>query len=200
MALKNRIVVPNWKQIAILEGRGFHVDVGAFSTPIVGGGNGTVLDQDQPEAGISVPTGTTIIPIRVHVQCQTPLLATDADESEILIAWDQAAAIDAGTSTTETALKMHDGSSVTSRCTCYSAFTGNCTNPTLSVELARAVVTGDMNGTPANALWGKLDLLYAPEAVPLIVGPASLIVYWGGTVGTSGFAQIEWLEYYTADI
>jgi len=185
---------------AILEGRGYHMDIGAFSTPIVGGGAGTVIDQDQPEGAISVPSGTTIIPLRVAVQCQTPLLATDADESEIVVAWDQAAAIDAGTSTTETALKMHGGSSVDSDCTCYSAFTGNCTNPTLSVELARKVKTGDMNGTPANALWGELDLVYEPETPPIIVGPASLIVYFGGTVATSGFAQIEWLEFATADI
>lgn len=198
--LRTLFAHPNWKMQALLEGRGFHVDVGAFSTPIVGGGNGTIVDQDQPEGSISVPSGTTIIPIRISVQCQTPLLATDADESEILIAWDQAAAIDAGTSTSETALKMHDGSGVTSLCTCYGAHTANCTNPTLSVELARKVVTGDMNGTPANALWGVLDLVYEPAVPPIIVGPASLIVYWGGTVATSGFAQIEWLEFLTADL
>ncbi len=199
--LASLIVHPNWKLKALLEGRGYHVDVGAFSTPIVGGGNGTIIDQDQPECGISVPSGTTIIPIRISVQCQTPLLATDADESEIVIAWDQAAAIDAGTSTAETALKMNDNSSVASLCTCYSAYTGNCTNPTLSVELARAVATGDINGTtPANALWGKLDLLYEPLLPPLIVGPASLIVYFGGTVATSGFAQVEWLEFLTGDL
>lgn len=190
----------NWKQKAIFQGRGFHVDVGAFSTPIVGGGNGTVLDQDQPECGISVPTGTAIIPIRIHVQALTPLLATDADESEILIAWDQAAAIDAGTSTAETALQLNDNSGVTSRCTCYSAYTGNCTNPTLSVELARSIIVGDMNGTPANALWTKNELLYVPDPAPIIVGPASLIIYWGGTVATSGFAQVEWLEYLTGDL
>jgi len=190
----------NWKQKAVLQGRGFHVDVGAFSTPIVGGGNGTVIDQDQPECGISVPSGTTIIPIRVHVQTLTPLLATDADESEILLAWDQVAAIDAGTSTAETALKMHYGSSVDTRCTCYSAFTGNCTNPTLSVELARSIVVGDVNGTAANALWTKNELLYIANPAPIIVGPASLIIYWGGTVATSGFAQVEWLEYYTAEV
>jgi hypothetical protein len=59
---------------------------------------------------------------------------------------------------------------------------------------------GDMNGTPANALWGKLDLVYEPETPPMIVGPASLIVYWGGTVATIGFGQIEWLEFDTADL
>jgi len=190
----------NWKQKAVLQGRGFHVDVGAFSTPITGGGDGTVLDQDEPECGISVPTGTAIIPIRIHVQAVTPLLAADNDESEILIAWDQAAAIDAGTSTSETALRMHDGSSVSSRCTCYSAYTAACTNPTLSVELARSIILGDVNGTAANALWTKNELLYIPDPAPIIVGPASLIIYWGGTVATSGFAQVEWLEYYTSEI
>jgi hypothetical protein len=127
-------------------------------------------------------------------------MATDADESEILIAWDQAAAIDAGTSTSETALKMHDGSSVASLCTIYSAYTANCTNPTLSVELARKVVTADLTGTPASAVWGDLDLLYVPDPMPFIVGPASVIVYFGGTVATSGFVQAEWLEFLTADL
>lgn len=198
--LSSILAHPNWKMKAILEGRGYHMDIGAFSTPIVGGGNGTVIDQDQPEGAISIPEGTTIIPIRVSVQCQTPLLAADSDESEILIAWDQTAAIDGGTSTSETALKLHDGSAITSNCTCYSAYTANCTNPTLSVELARSVKTGDMQGTPANALWGDLRLDYEPENPPIIVGPASLIVYFGGTVATSGFGQIEWLEFATADI
>lgn len=190
----------DWKQRAVLQGRGFHVDVGAFSTPIVGGGNGTVLDQDQPEACISVPTGTSILPIRIHIQCQTPLLATDADEAEALIAVDIAAAQDAtGTATAETALKMYMGTG-TSLCTATSAYTANATSPTLGMELARAVITGDMNGTPANALWGKLDLLYVPQVCPVLVGPCAIYIYWGGAVAVSGFAQIEWLEYLTSDL
>jgi hypothetical protein len=43
----------------------------------------------------------------------------------------------------------------------------------------------------------KHELLYEPETAPLIVGPASLIGYWGGTVATPGFAEIQWVEFAT---
>jgi len=52
---------------------------------------GTVLDLDQPEGVLSVPSGFTLIPIRFGVQAQVPLLAADADEAEILIAVDRGA-------------------------------------------------------------------------------------------------------------
>lgn len=185
----------DWKMDAIRDGRGFHVDVGALSTPITGGGNGDVVDQDQPEAVISVPNGTCIIPIRLAVVCQTPLIASDSDESEIVVAVDIAAAAAGGTKTSETALKMNVGHSRTSECTCTSAYTANMTNPTLGMELAHAVKVGDVQGTAANALWGDLSLLYEPKSPPILNGPCALYVYWGGTVATTGFAQIEWLEY-----
>ena len=190
----------DWKQRAVLQGRGFHVDVGAFSTPIVGGGNGTVIDIDQPEGLISVPSGTSIIPVRVSVQVQPGLAATDLDENEILVGVDIAKAFDAsGTSTSETALKMYLGQG-TSLCTCASAFTGDCTAPVIGMELARKVETMDLLGTPANG-WGHiLDLVYEPNCPPVLVGPCCLVVYFGGTVAVSGFAQIEWLEFLTADL
>jgi len=192
----------NWKQDAIRDGKGFHVDVGAFSTPVAGGGASAVIDLDRPRGLISVPTLTTIIPIRVSVQCQTPLLATDADESEILVGVDITQVWDAaGAATAETALKMKVSHTNTSACTCKSIFTGNITtSPVLGMELARTVLTGDVQGTAANALWGKLDLLYEPLTSPIITGPAMLLVYWGGTVATTGFAQIEWIEYTTTDL
>jgi hypothetical protein len=189
---------PDWRMVAIEEGRGFHVDVGAFSTPIVGGGNGTILDADQPEACISVPSGTSIVPIRVHVQCQNPLIAADNNEIEILLAADIASAGGGGTATAETPVCLNTGLSKTSKCTCNSAYTGNATaEPTLGLELARKVKIGDVQGTAANALWGDLELLYEPLGPPKLVGPCALYLYWGGTVATSGFAQIEWLEYTT---
>jgi len=191
----------DWKQWAIKDGRGFHVDVGAFSTPIVGGGNGTVIDLDQPEASISVPTNTSIMPIRVSVQCQPPLIVADNDEIEILVAADIASAnAGDGTATSETALQMKVGHSRTSLCTCRSAYTGDTTDPVLGMELARMVKKADVQGTAANALWGDLSLLYAPNPSPILDGPCCLYVYWGGTVAVSGFAQIEWLEFATSDL
>jgi len=191
----------DWRAIKVLEGKAFHVDVGEFSTPIVGGGNGTVIDLDQPEFCISVPTGKSIMPLRVSIQCQTPLLATDADEAEILLAVDKAAAnAGDGTATTETSVNMRTDAPSSSSCTCKSAFTADTTDPVLGVELARKVIVGDMNGTPANALWGVLDMVYEPVAPPVIVGPAAVYGYWGGTVANSGFAQVEWIEFDSSSV
>ena len=193
--LDGTLVDVPWQQALINKGYGFHVSIGAFSTPITGGGAGTIFDQDQPEGIISVPSGAAIIPVRFHVQCHTPLLATDADEAEILIAVDRTAAYDGtGTVTSETIFNMRTDNPISSVCTSVSAATANVTNPTLGIELAGKRVTGDMNGTPANALWGELECLYEPKFGPVIKGPAAVYIYWGGTVATPGFAQLQWIE------
>ena len=169
--------------------------VGAFSTPITGGGAGTVLDQDQPEAFIGIPDGTAFLPLSVRVQCQVPLLATDADEAEILLAADVAATIVSGaTQTTETPQNLITSGGVATTVAAFSAATANITNPTLGVELARSVVTGDVQGTPANALWTNLSMVYEPEVPYILKGPASLLLYFGGTVAVPGFAQFVWAE------
>lgn len=180
----------------IRAGYGFHATVGAFSTPITGGGAGTILDADQPEFVISVPTGSAVVPVRFSIQAQIPLLATDADECEILVGVDRTQAWDSvGTSTSKTVFNMRTDNPVSTVTTVASAFTGNMTAaPTLGIELARAVVTGDVQGTPATALWTPLALNYEPAHPPVIVGPAMIVGYWGGTVATTGFAQLQWVE------
>ena len=191
----------DWKMNAIRDGRGFHVTVGTLTTPIVGGGNGTIIDLDQPEFALSIPDGTTVLPIRIHVQCEPPLIAADSDIEEIIIAFDKDIAIAGGTAAAETAFNMFDGHERTSLCTAKSAYTANCTTePTEDWELARAQLLGDVQGTAANALYHKLDLLYEPSAPPLLRGPSTLLIYWGGVVAMSGFAQVEWLEYTTTDL
>ncbi len=182
-------------QDLIARGQGWHFDVGAFSTPIVGGGNGDVLDQDQPEFGISVPDGYALIPVRLHIQCQVPLLAADSNEQEILIALDKAAAyvIGGGTVTAETPTNMRTDVTTACPATCFSAATANITNPTLGVELARSVILGDVQGTAANGMWSPLSLLYEPKRPPIIVGPAAIYGYWGGTVAMSGFANLDFI-------
>lgn len=185
----------DWRMDQIRGGHGYHVDVGAFSTPITGGGDGTVLDQDQPEFVCGVPAGTIIIPVRILVTCQTPLIAADSNESEILIAVDTTGVPSSyGTATAETPVNMHTGSGNTSGCTVKSATTANCTNPTLGLELAHMVKVADVQGTAANSLWGDLQLLYEPITPPILTGACALYIYWGGTVATTGFAQVEWIE------
>jgi hypothetical protein len=195
------ISVVDFLNLKNLEGKVFTVNIGALSTPIAG--DGTILDQDRPVGLISIPTGYAIMLNRVSAQCQTPLIATDADESEILLAVDRSAAWDGtGTATAETAIPLRTDNKRVSACTCKSAFTADITTvPVLGIELARKVITADilLASTPTNALWGKLALDYEPMVKPIIVGPAMVCLYWGGTVATTGFAQIEWAEYLTTD-
>ena len=190
-----------WKQGLVLEGRAYHFDVGTLSTPIQGGGAGTVLDLDQPEAILSIPSGTSILPLRVAVQCQVPAMVTDADECEILVAVDRtAAAVADGTKTAETIFNLRTDNASSSLCTATSAYTADVTDPVLGIELARRVIVGDLASAVAQP-YNMLDLVYPGEQgyAPVIVGPAMLIVYWGGTVATTGFAQIEWAEFDTSD-
>ncbi len=191
-----------WKQGLVFEGRAYHVDAGAFSTPVAGGGTALVIDLDRPRVAISVPSGTTIMPLRLAVQCQAPLLAADSEEIEILIGVDRTQANVAGTSTAEVAFNLRTDNPSTSLCTATSVHTADLAAlPVLGIELARAVKIGDFQGTPANGMWTDLQLVYpaADSHAAVIVGPASLLVYWGGTVATTGFAQIEWAEFDTSD-
>jgi hypothetical protein len=184
----------DWRSAAVLSGKGFHVTIGALSTPITGGGAGTILDLDQPEGIISVPLGTSIQPIRIHVQALQPLIATDADESEILIAVDRTAkwAVD-GTRTDETIFNMRTDIVGGSNCVAASAFTADTTDPVLDIELARSIYVADSQSA-VGVVNTKHELLYEPVAPPLIVGPAMIVIYWGGTVATPGFAEIQWVE------
>lgn len=196
----------DWLDAMVARGFGWHFEVGAFTTPIVGGGNGTTLDPDEPEVAINIPAGWCIRPVRIDVQCQTPLIAADSDESEILIGVDTLFGFaDAASGITiERPVNMRTDLKSGCPIRCYSAVTtainrddgiGGTADPSLLMELARAVKTGDVQGTPATALWGDLSLLYQPRVPPFIVGPAALYVFWGGTVATSGFAQVEFVAF-----
>ena len=204
MTRRGELFVADWVQAAILEGRGYLVNIGSLSTPVVGGGAGTIIDLDQPEFGMTIPDGTTIVPIRIAIQLTTPLLATDADEAEAVVYVDitaatVAAALDGTWANTITPKNMRIA--LTNRnnsgCTVKSVCSGDTTDPTISIELAHAMIVGDVKGTPANALWTKNELLYEPKNPPMIIGPASLFMHWGGTVATSGFMQMAYLEFPT---
>jgi len=204
---RGELFTQDWIQAAILQGYGFIANVGALSTPVVGGGAGTIVDLDQPEFGMIIPAGTTLVPVRLGIQLTAPLLATDADESEALAFVDTtaatvAAALDGTWANTITPKNMRVAlaNKQTSLCTVKSVCSADTTDPTESIDLAHTVITGDVNGTPANALWTKNELLYEPKNPPYIVGPASLFAYWGGTVATYAFMQFFWLEIPTSHL
>ena len=188
-------VLTNENDQLIAAGYGFHVTVGALTTPIVGGGAGTIVDLDQPELAISVPSGTSIRPLRIHVQCELPV-DVDAEIYEIIIGVDRTQAISSvGTSTAETAFNMRTDNPRSTNCTVLSAATANITpsDPTIGMELARKQEVNNL--LPAGITQGIFELLYEPELAPLLVGPCALYVYFGGIAAISGFVQAQWVEY-----
>ena len=55
-------------------------------------------------------------------------------------------------------------------------------------------------GTATTVFLKKLELVYEPRFPPFLVGPCTLLVYYGGTVATVGsFAQVSWVEGKVAD-
>lgn len=180
----------------VAAGYGFHVTVGAFSTPIVGGGgDGTIIDADRPELSISVPSGSAIMPIRISVQLELPADA-DGKVEEILIAADRTAAStsSASTGTAETIFNTRTDNARSSACTVISAGTVNmATAPTLGLELARKQMV--VNVLTAGITQGIFDLVYEPKIPPILIGPCALYVYFGGdTTVPSGFIQAQWVE------
>jgi len=167
------LVTLPWKQALVLEGRCFMFTVGTLSTAITGGGNGTILDLDQPEALISVPAGTAIMPLCVAVQTNCPAAITDNDITQILLCLDKDYKWNAdGTSTTETALNMRTDMPRASACACQSAFTADMlsssgSDTTHHMDLCRVETKAEVAAN--GSVIADAKMLYAPEPAPIIV-------------------------------
>ena len=181
------------KDALIAAGYGFHVTVGALTTPIVGGGAGTILVIATPELIVSVPSGTAIMPFRVNVEAEAPA-DTDGDVQEIVLAVERTAALTSGgTSTTETIFNLRTDNPIPSVCSVYSAVTVTVVpTPVHGIELHRAQVVTNL--LTAGITQGKFRMDYEPKHPPIIVGPASVSLMWGGTVAMSAFARFQWVE------
>lgn len=197
---------------AIRLGMGRSACCGGFSTGKVGGGNGTVLVQAQPELIIGVPANICIRPISVYAQVQTGVTTADADESEILVAVDSLGYYSGdGTFTVVNPSNLRSDLDKGSSCRVAQAVTANATTtpgyaliaaaaPVLDMELDRTVSTASYQD--ATGIYERiLDLKWEPEHPPYLVGPCSLLVYMGGTRATVGcFAQARWVEGKISDL
>lgn len=193
--LDGALFTADWKQALITEGRGFMFNLGAFSTGVDGGGTAAIVDIDAPSAVIGVPSGTSIMPMRIEVSLAIPTGATAADEVDVLIAIDQDSvqASSSGTSTPETIYNVNTLHSRSSNCFANSIYTTAMTTPVNDIELAHFQKIFD-KGSSVGGIWTSVDFLYEPKTMPVINGPAMLILYYGGTVTTEGFASLQWLE------
>ena len=189
-SLLGGLLAADWRQALIARGFGWHITVGALTSPITGGGAGTVIDLEQPELAINVPTGLTMIPLRIAVECQLGLQTTDSHESEILIAADRTQVQTAGTSTVELPANMRTDLTAAAPFTAFSAYTGDgIATPVLGLELARRQGLTDLQGVAATLNVYQFDLVYEPLWPPFIVGPAHIAVYFAGDIAVTGFIQ-----------
>lgn len=179
----------DWKQALIARGFGWCIDVGTLTTPIVGGGAGTVLDLEQPELAINVPSGYAMVPLRISAECQIGLQTTDAHENEIWFGFDRTQVQTAGTSTAETPGNMRSDITATAPFTAFSAYTADGVAAPVITTLARKQATTDLQGIAANLNVYQFDLVYEPTNPPIIIGPAHIAVYWAGDIALPGFAQ-----------
>jgi hypothetical protein len=194
-AINGNIVTLDWIQSLIARGFGWHTQVGTLITPIVGGGNGTVIIIGRPELLISIPAGQCMLPYRVNVQCQCPLLATDADKVEISITADTTQKWD-GTGTFTSKVPTNARTDIGGACPAQAAssFSAAVTQTiVMSNDYARTLLTGDVQGTPATAIWTRPELIWEPKNPPIIMGPAMLVIHYGGTVAVNGYVQAEFL-------
>lgn len=184
----------DWIQAFIARGLAWNVEVGTFDTAITGGGNGTVIDLDQPEFGISVPAGYTCIPYDVRITARPGLQTTDSHVTDVLLAVDRTAKYAGdGTVTAETPLNLR--TDITANCplTAFSAATADITDPVLGLHLDRRSLLTDVQGTAATVNLMELKLEYTPQRPPLLVGPCAMYGYWGGSIAVVGFASISFI-------
>lgn len=194
-SLLGGLVNADWRQALIARGYGWHLDVGTFSTPLTGGGAGTVIDLDQPEFGISVASGYTLIPVRMAISVLPGLQTTDSHETEILLAADKAAAwAGDGTVTAATPINMRTNvAGAAAGVSCFTAATADITDPTLGFELGHAAKFTDVQGTAATVNLMDLTLTYQPDNPPFLIGPCAIYGYWGGSIAAAGFANLDFI-------
>jgi hypothetical protein len=186
--LLGSVLSADWRQAMIARGYGWHVQVGALTTPITGGGDGTVLDLEQPELAINCPSGYAMVPLRIAVECQVGLQTTDAHENEIVIGVDRTQVQVAGTSTAESPMNMR--TDITTACpfTSFSAYTADGNATPIITELARKAAQVDVQSAVGVNVY-QFDLVYEPLNPLMIVGPANISVYFGGSIALPGFIQ-----------
>ena len=188
----------DWKTQLVLEGRVWSAafgEVGATDiTELTAGSN-----LDQPDFGISVPSGTTLIPLYINIAAKVPLDADDAD-AFFLVAIDTAAAYAGdGTVVSVTPINAISGeTAISSVATVFEDASADITDPTVTDILMAAQQQVGM--TTSGVALSNLNLIYDPAFPRLLTGPAAIYGYGGGTdtvtwVGTALWAEVPSTRY-----
>lgn len=191
-----QLLTTDWKHHLAAAGFVHRVNVGGITAggdinPVTGGGNGTTVDQDQPEVAIGVDTGYFLIPIEIKVSAQVDMDA-NAEDADIIATVDRAAGVPTsvtGTPGIVTPVNQLDGAAVFPG-RAFGGITADITDPTVSEVLDVEHVQGSDNGTAGNLAVVNFKMDYQPLLPNLIAGPCGLYVYWGGVAAVPGVASV----------
>lgn len=182
-----------WIMSMVANGRVFNANFGSLATPLASAS--AAVTNLRPQAWLRVPSATAIIPVRADFN----VAALAGTANDFLIAYAQND-VGNGTSTAGSVgpISLRTDAPVASTVTVRQLATGDVTAPTNPTELIHrnykyagsADATGN-SGTDIGVRWP-----YGPsDALPILVGPASFMVYIGGTTtGPTFFGSIQWVE------
>ena len=187
----------DWRQQLILAGLAWSAKVGGITAsadilPVVGGGNGTVIDTGQPEFIIGVPAGYYLIVM--EASCAVYNIPASAGITNIVLFADRTMSpVEASVSATlQTPVNLLDGAA-TFPGTCYSAYTTDITAPICSelLDYVCAQAGGASSAASGGLTSQALKMDYKPLAPSILAGPCQVELAFGGTVATSGMGIVK---------
>jgi hypothetical protein len=194
MTRSQQLFTSDWKQELLLAGYVYTFSVGTLSagadvSPVAGGGNGTTIDEDQPELGFGVPTGYTLIPLSCKFAGQVDIDA-DAEVGNVVLFADLAATIPTdGTKTAVSPINLLHGATDYPG-TAFKQATADITDPTVSLILDYKTVRAMDAGVAASEFPVDFSMNYEPALPPHFIGPCSVYLCWGGTAAVNGMANV----------
>lgn len=181
----------DWQVDLVNQGLVYHAAFGAMGasdlTELTAGSN-----LDQPDFGISVPSGTTLIPLRITIAAKVPLDANDADAFFVVYGDPDAAYAGDGTVTDVTPVNAYTGGS-TGNASVFEDASADITDPTVTkvfvcgVQQQSALTTSGVSDSMLNLDWSA--------TVPLMLkGPAAIYGYGGGSDSVTWVGSAMWAE------
>jgi len=185
----------DWRMQLLLAGMVWSTEVGSVSAGadvslVTGGGNGDVIDLNQPELVIGVDAGYYLIPLEVRCCVQGDLDADTEEINIVLVADRTAAPVTTNASgTLETPVNMLDGGPYFPG-RAWSGSTADITGPVTDQILD--FVTCQMSSIDSTGVVAIpiIKMEYIPEVPPILAGPCQIVLCFGGTAAVTGMGII----------
>ena len=192
------LVMQNWKEWLVMNGYAFTSTGTAGPTDNetgeVGAGS-MAVDELEPSFCFDVPTGTTVVPLRVMMGIEAQA-ATDVIS---VIAYDSILRFSSGGVAAVAARNLHGGSTRSSVVTNLLSGDTAITSLASSAQRQLAVYMDEFANNTGRRSGLNFDWI-APYPVR-IVGPGAFLIYVHGTTGAIEFqVVVDWAEIATADL